>query len=36
MSELLTPDATVFSFGSEGVMRSWSMEELFPDPFVLE
>ena len=36
MSELLTANARVHSCSGDGSSRSWRMDELFPDPFVLE
>lgn len=35
MSELLASDALVISCRSETDFRSWSIQELLPDPFVL-
>jgi len=35
MSELLAPDALIISCRSETEYRSWSIEELLPDPFIL-
>lgn len=35
ISELMASDATVISCHSETEYRSWSIEELLPDPFVL-
>lgn len=35
MSELMAPDALVISCHSETEFRSWSIDELLPDPFVL-
>jgi cytidine deaminase len=36
MSELLAEDALIHSCSERGEMRSWSMDQLFPEPFVLE
>lgn len=35
MSELLAPDAVIISCASETDYRSWRMDELLPDPFIL-
>ena len=36
MSELLAPGATVISCSKNEEPRSWSLDELLPDPFTLE
>jgi cytidine deaminase len=36
MSELLTSDSVVISCSAGQAPRIWSLDELFPDPFVLE
>ena len=36
MSELLADDALIISCCDNGGVRSWTMRQLFPDPFTLE